>query len=61
MTGPSDENERQPSAAPSTTTTSTPIDDTDEYIHQMMVRLSPNEEVVRRIRPSKLFSVNFPA
>ena len=53
MTGPSDENERQPSAAPSTTTTSPPIDDTDEYIHQMMVRLSPNEEVVRRIRPGE--------
>ena len=54
MTGPTDENERQLSAARSTTSTTTPIDDTDEYIHQMMVRLSPNEEIVRRIRPGKL-------
>ena len=53
MTGPTDEKERQPSAAQSTTSTTTPID-TDDYIHQMMVRLSPNEDVVRRPRPGKL-------
>ena len=59
MTGTKDENERQLSAAPSTTSTTTPIDDTDEYLHQMMVRLSPLEDVVRRIRPSKFFRPNF--
>ena len=53
MTGPLEENERQPTAARSTTTTTPPIDDTDDYIHQMMVRLSPFEDVVRRIRPGK--------
>ena len=53
MTGPLEENERQPTAARSTTTTTPPITDTDDYIHQMMVRLSPFEDVVRRIRPGK--------
>ena len=53
MTGPMEDNERQLSAARSTTTTTPPIDDTDEYLHQMMVRLSPNEEIVRRLRPGK--------
>ena len=52
MTGPTDEKERQPSAAHSTTSTTAPID-TDDYIHQMMVRLSPHETVVRRQRPGK--------
>ena len=53
MTGPIDENERQPSAASSTTTTTPPIVDTDDYIYRQMVRLSPDEEVIRRIRPGK--------
>ena len=52
MTGPTEDSKRQPSAAPSTTTTSPPID-TDEYVHQMMVRLSPHDEVVRRLRSGK--------
>ena len=52
MTGPTDDHERQPSAAQSTTSTTTPID-TDDYIHQMMVRLSPYEDVVRHLRPGK--------
>ena len=52
MTGPSDEKERQPSAAHSTISTTAPID-TDDYIYQMMVRLSPHETVVRRQRPGK--------
>lgn len=54
MTGTQDENERQLMAARSTPTTTPPIDDTDEYIYQQMVRLSPDEEVIRRIRPGKL-------
>ena len=53
MEGSKDENERQLQAAPSSSTPTTPINDTDDYIHQMMVRLSPNETVVRRIRPGK--------
>ena len=53
MTGPIDENERQPLAASSITTTTPPIADTDDYIYQQMVRLSPDEEVVRRNRPGK--------
>jgi len=52
MTGLTDDGERPHVAAPSTSSTSTPID-TDDYIHQMVVRLSPNEDVVRRNRPGK--------
>ena len=52
MTGPTDENERQSSAARSTSTT-TPPTDTDEYIHQLMQRLTPNDEVIWRPRPGK--------
>ena len=50
MTGPLEEKERQPLAAPSTETLRPPAVDTDEWIHQMMVRLSSHEEVVRRPR-----------
>ena len=53
MTGPTDDFERQPSAAQSTSSTTLPINDTDDYIHQMMVRLSPHEDVIRRNRPGK--------
>ena len=53
MTGPTDEKERQLSAATSSTSTLPPAD-TDEWIHQHMVRLSTNEDVVHRPRPGKL-------
>ena len=49
MTGPTDENERQLSAASSSTTI--PPQDTDEYVYQMLDRLCPDETVIRRPRP----------
>ena len=56
MTGPTDEKVRQLSAASSSTST-TPPTTTDEYIHQMVERLCPDENVVRRPRPGNF---NFP-
>ena len=55
MTGPTEENERQPQAATSSTSSVPPVD-TDEWIHQHMVRLTPDEVVVRRPRPGKLLN-----
>ena len=53
MTGPSEENVRQPQAATSSTSSTPPVD-TDEWVHQHMVRLTPDEVVVHRPRPGKL-------
>lgn len=53
MTGSNDETGRQPSAATSTTSSRPPVD-TDEWVHQHMVRLSTNEDVVHRPQPGKL-------
>ena len=55
MTGPNEENERQPKAATSSTSSIPPVD-TDEWIHQQMVRLTPDEVVVHRPRPGKLLN-----
>lgn len=53
MTGPTEEKERQPLAATSSTSTNPPVD-TDDWIHQHMVRLTTDEVVVHRPRPGKL-------
>ena len=56
MTGPTEEKERQLSAATSSTSTDPPVD-TDDYIHQQMVRLSTDEVVVHRPRPGKIVEI----
>ena len=59
MPGPTDDNERQPSAASSSTTPSLPLTTTDHLIYDMVQRLCPDEIVIRRQRPGKLKSIIF--
>ena len=56
MTGPTEEKERQLLAATSSTSTSPPVD-TDDYIHQQMVRLTTDEVVVHRPRIGKIIEI----
>lgn len=58
MEGTNEEKERQIGPGPMAATTPGPSQpvDTDDWIHQLMQRLTPDEIVIRRPKPGNLLS-----